>query len=61
MCEDKSRLLVALNLFTTKNIDLIDAFLSVKMIQEGIQEIYSFDQHFERLPGIQRLTPGEAI
>ena len=59
VCENKSRLLIALSLFASKNIDLIDALVSVQMNQEGIAEIYSFDQHFERLPGITRLIPGE--
>lgn len=58
-CEDKSRLLIALSLFADKNIDLIDALVSVQMNHEGIEEIYSFDQHFEQLSGIIRLTPGE--
>jgi len=59
ICEDKSKILIALSLFASKHIDLIDAFVSVQMNGEGIGEIYSFDQHFERLPGITRLNPGE--
>lgn len=59
VCEDKSRLLVALSLFASKNIDLIDALVSVQMNHLGISEIYSFDSHFNRLPGISRLAPGD--
>lgn len=59
ICEDKSGLFIALSLFASKNIDLIDAMVSVQINREGIDDIYSFDQHFERLSGITRLTPGE--
>jgi predicted nucleic acid-binding protein len=29
------------------------------MLKHGVTQIFSFDEHFERLPGIQRLVPGE--
>ena len=55
---DKGGLLMALNIFTEKNIDLADALVAIHMAREGIQEVYSFDTHFDRIPGIVRLTPG---
>lgn len=56
--DDKPGLLVALNLFAGKNIDFADALLAIHMQQKGMQEIFSFDQDFDRLPGITRRTPG---
>ncbi len=57
-CEDKPGLLKALSIYKDKNIDFIDALLAVQMVRLGIVNIYSFDAHFDRLPGITRLTPG---
>jgi predicted nucleic acid-binding protein len=59
-CDDKPRLLKALSLYQEKNIDFIDALLAVRMARQAISEIYSFDTHFDRLPGITRLVPGQA-
>jgi predicted nucleic-acid-binding protein len=49
--DDKPGLLAALNLFAAKNIDFADALVAVHMRQKGIQEIFSFDRHFDRMPG----------
>ncbi len=57
--DDKPGLLDALRLFSEKNIDLADALTAVHMARLGIDEIYSFDTHFDRLEGISRRTPGE--
>lgn len=59
--EDKPGLLAALSLFAEKNIDFADALVAVHMRQKGMQEIFSFDRDFDRLAGITRLTPGEAL
>lgn len=55
--DDKPGLLAALNLFAEKNIDFADALVAVHMRQRGIQEIFSFDRHFDRLPDVTRLSP----
>jgi predicted nucleic-acid-binding protein len=55
--EDKPGLLAALSLFSEKNVDFADALVAVHMGREGIGEVFSFDQHFDRLPGITRLSP----
>ncbi len=57
---DKPGLLAALNLFAEKNIDFADALVAVHMKQQGLQEIFSFDEHFDRLSGITRLSPDVA-
>lgn len=56
--EDKPGLLAALSLFADKNIDFADALVAVHMGQRGVPEIFSFDRHFDRLPGLIRRTPG---
>lgn len=55
--EDKTALLQALEIYEDKNVDLVDAMLAVEMLKHGISEVYSFDKHFDRLPGIRRLEP----
>jgi predicted nucleic acid-binding protein len=57
-CEDKPGLLMALSLYKEKNVDFIDALLAVRMARQEISKIYSFDTHFDRLPGITRSMPG---
>lgn len=57
--EDKPGLLAALTLFADRNIDFTDALVAVHMGRRGIQEIVSFDRHFDHLPGIIRQQPGK--
>jgi predicted nucleic acid-binding protein len=59
VCEHKTTILIALRLFTSKNLDFVDAMIATHMIRKGVEEIYSFDTHFDRLPGITRLIPGQ--
>ncbi|WP_420640933.1 PIN domain-containing protein [Candidatus Leptofilum sp.] len=54
---DKSTILYALTLYETKNVDFIDALLAARMQKVGIEHVYSFDKHFDRLPNIKRLLP----
>ena len=55
---DQSTILYALSLFETKNVDFIDALLAARMQKTGIKNIYSFDKHFDRLPNLERISPG---
>lgn len=57
--DDKPGLLTALSLFADKNVDFTDALVAVHMGQRRVQDLYSFDRHFDRLPGIVRRSPGE--
>ena len=57
--EDKEGLLSALHLFAQKNVDFADALVAVKMERQELSEIFSFDRHFDRLPGVTRLIPGQ--
>jgi len=56
--EDKDGLLSALHLFAEKNVDFADALVAVNMERNGLGEIFSFDRHYDRLPGVTRLIPG---
>ncbi len=56
--EDKPGLLAALAFYQAKNVDFADALLAVHARRQGIAEVFSFDRHFDRLPGIVRLAPG---
>lgn len=56
--ENKPGIWIALDIYRNKNIDFIDALVSVRMAQHGVKEIFSFDQDFDKLPGIIRLAPG---
>jgi predicted nucleic-acid-binding protein len=55
---NKPALLAALSLYADKNVDLADALLAVRMQQHGVHDIFSFDRHFDHLPGVVRHTPG---
>jgi len=57
--DDKTGLLTALSFFADKNVDFADALVAVHMVQRSVQDIFSFDRHFDRLPGIIRRSPGE--
>lgn len=56
---DKATLFQALFLFETKNVDFVDALVAARMQKDGPTAIFSFDKHFDRLPGVQRLAPGD--
>ena len=57
--DDKPGLLTALTLFADKNIDFADALVATHMGQRGVQDVFSFDHHFNDLAGVIRRSPGE--
>jgi len=57
--KDKASVMEALRLFADKNVDFADALTAVHMAGEGVAEIFSFDMHFDRLPGVVRRVPDE--
>jgi predicted nucleic acid-binding protein len=57
--EDLDILFEALSLYQGKNLDFADAFLAALALRRGPQAVYSFDQHFNRVPGVTRLEPGK--
>ena len=46
-----------MELFQTENIDYIDAYNSVIMLGRNIDTIYSYDRHYDLLPGVVRKEP----
>lgn len=55
--EDKEIIFRALDIFETHNIDFIDACNAAVMRHKGINSIYSYDRHFDRIKEIKRLKP----
>lgn len=55
--KNEQGILLALTLFAEMNVDFVDALISVHMAQDGIEEVYTFDKHFKRLPGVRPLSP----
>jgi predicted nucleic acid-binding protein len=51
----------ALALFGSQSISFGDALLAARMQQSGVVRVFSFDRHFDRIPGIQRLEPGAPL
>ena len=49
--------LQALALYEKKNVDFVDALLAVRMMARGVNEVHSFDTHFDRLHGVMRRGP----
>lgn len=54
---EKKHLIDATILYQTKNIDWTDCFNLTMVKEEKQSEIYSFDKHFDKFPGIKRLEP----
>ena len=57
ICPQKDAILGALNLYSEKNIDYIDAFNALILRDKSIEEIYSYDQHYDRVDWLTRLEP----
>lgn len=57
--ESLDLLLEALNLYYEKNLDFADALLATSALRKRIPTVYSFDQHFDRINGIEKLKPGK--
>lgn len=47
----------ALNLFMEGRFDFSDAFIVAEMRAAGLNDLYSYDQDFDRIEGITRLEP----
>jgi predicted nucleic acid-binding protein len=51
----------ALQFYDEKNIDFADALLAAYALSRDINQVYSFDKHFSRIPGVERLEPGSLL
>ncbi len=59
--EEKDVLFQALSFYEMKNVDFADALVAARMQKRRVEQIFSFDEHFDRLPGIRRVAPGEEM
>lgn len=55
--QNRRALLGALDLFATTSLGFGDAMIAASMEQAGCDTVYSYDAHFDRVPGIRRLEP----
>jgi len=58
---DEEGVLLALTLYADLNVDFADALLSVRMFKDGVPDLITYDKHFDRLPGVQRVSPKEFL
>ena len=56
-CDEKDILLTAVGLYALKPIDFIDAYNAILMQTKDIQDIYSYDTHFDLFPALKRIEP----
>ncbi|MBC2712727.1 MAG: PIN domain-containing protein [Desulfosarcina sp.] len=57
ICPHKDLILSALILYSEKNIDYIDAYNGLILKEKGIEELYSYDKHYDRIDWLKRLEP----
>ncbi len=56
-CEEKDVLVTAAGLYELKKVDFIDAYHVIFMHKKHIQNIYSYDTHFDLFPPLKREEP----
>ena len=56
-CPNKDLILVALMLYTKKDIDFIDAYNAIILKEEDISEVYSYDKDYNSIDWLTRLEP----
>ncbi len=54
---DRTIIADALVLYSQKNIDFIDAYNALFMKFHGLEKIYSYDEDFDAIEGIERKEP----
>lgn len=54
---NRARLRGAFDYYVNLNISFADAYHAVLMAEDGLNEIVTFDRHFDRVPGIRRIEP----
>lgn len=58
-CPNKEIIISALSIYVEKNIDFIDAYNAFMLKLDKINEINSYDKHFDRVDWIKRIEPGK--
>lgn len=54
---NRARLRGAFDYYVNLNISFAGAYHAVLMAEDGLNEIVTFDRHFDRVPGIRRIEP----
>ena len=57
ICPHTDLILRALVLYSEKNIDYIDACNALTLKEKGVEELYSYDKHYDRIDWLTRLEP----
>jgi predicted nucleic acid-binding protein len=57
----KNLCIEALDLYVDKNVSFVDAYNAIFMRSQGVDEIYSWDSDFDKLPGVRRIEPAGAV
>lgn len=57
---EKALIRRALDLYVAHRVAFADAYNAAEMEARGITEIYAWDAHYARLPGVTVLEPGNA-
>jgi len=58
-CPNREIIINALAAYEEKNIDYIDAHNAYILKMKGIDEVYSYDRHFDRIKWMKRIEPAE--
>ncbi len=58
-CPNREIIINALAAYEEKNIDYIDAYNASILQMKGIEEVYSYDRHYDRIKWLKRIDPGE--
>ena len=61
ICSRRDLILTALALYGEKNIDYIDAYNALILRREGIEQVYSYDTHYDRIDWVTRLEPSDGL
>jgi predicted nucleic-acid-binding protein len=56
--QNRDEVTLALSLYKERNVDFADALLAARCLLAAPPVIYSFDRHFDRIPGVERRVPG---
>jgi uncharacterized protein len=56
-CPNSEIIISALSFYVEKKIDYIDAYNAFVMKREGMNAIYSYDKHFDRIDWVERIAP----
>ena len=54
---NKQQFYAALEIYATTSLSFADAYNAVYMGSQGLTEVWSFDEDFDKLPGITRYEP----